>query len=106
MNQGRMGRSEKSTLAVRPTDNGTGELNANPTSQVLPLFSEKSEDDSADARSRRILWTIAAFRDGNFSVRLPVDWVGTDGQIAEAFNQAILDRVNTPLLYFTSPIVR
>ncbi|WP_390888656.1 HAMP domain-containing protein [Frigoriglobus tundricola] len=30
-----------------------------------------------------------AFRDGDFSVRLPADWSGTDGRIAEAFNQAI-----------------
>ena len=32
---------------------------------------------------------MIAFRDGDFSVRLPVDWAGTDGRIAEAFNQAI-----------------
>ena len=30
-----------------------------------------------------------AFRDGDFSVRLPTEWMGTDGRIAEAFNQAI-----------------
>jgi len=30
-----------------------------------------------------------AFRDGDFSVRLPLDWASTDGRIAEAFNQAI-----------------
>jgi signal transduction histidine kinase/HAMP domain-containing protein len=32
---------------------------------------------------------MLAFRDGNFSVRLPADWDGMDGQIAAAFNQAI-----------------
>ena len=30
-----------------------------------------------------------AFRDGDFSVRLPTEWMGTDGRIAEAFNQAL-----------------
>ncbi len=45
--------------------------------------------DSLDAHSRLILATIVAFRDGDFSVRLPADWTGIDGQIAEAFNQTI-----------------
>ena len=45
--------------------------------------------DPAEARSRQILAAIMAFRDGDFSVRLPADWAGTDGRIAEAFNQAI-----------------
>jgi signal transduction histidine kinase/HAMP domain-containing protein/CheY-like chemotaxis protein len=43
----------------------------------------------ADARSRRLLAAMVAFRDGNFSVRLPSDWDGVDGQIAAAFNQTI-----------------
>jgi methyl-accepting chemotaxis protein len=45
--------------------------------------------DSSDAHSRLILATIVAFRNGDFSVRLPADWDGTDGRIAEAFNQTI-----------------
>jgi signal transduction histidine kinase len=44
---------------------------------------------SADARSRRMLAAMLAFRDGNFSVRLPSDWDGVEGQIAAAFNQAV-----------------
>jgi PAS domain S-box-containing protein len=36
-----------------------------------------------------MLASMLAFRDGNFSVRLPSDWDGIDGQIAAAFNQAI-----------------
>jgi HAMP domain-containing protein len=42
-----------------------------------------------DVRSRRILAAMRAFRDGNFSVRLPADWDGVDGQIAAAFNQTV-----------------
>ena len=45
--------------------------------------------DTVEARSRQILAAITAFRDGDFSVRLPADWDGTDGRIAEAFNQTI-----------------
>ena len=39
---------------------------------------------------------MVAFRDGDFSVRLPMDWVGTKRRIAEAFNQAIAheDRIS------------
>jgi len=48
-----------------------------------------SADRASEARSRALLAAVVAFRDGNFSVRLPADWPGTDGRIAEAFNQAI-----------------
>src|SRR5260370_11083691 len=44
---------------------------------------------SMETRSRRMLATMVAFRDGNFSVRLPSDWEGIDGQIAAAVNQAL-----------------
>src|SRR5258707_5454662 len=44
---------------------------------------------SMETRSRWMLATMVAFRDGNFSVRLPSDWEGIDGQIAAAFNQAL-----------------
>ena len=39
---------------------------------------------------------MMAFRDGDFSWRLPSDWAGTEGRIAEAFNQSIAheDRIS------------
>ena len=46
-------------------------------------------EDLAAARSRQLLGAMVAFRDGDFSVRLPGDWPGTDGRIAEAFNQSV-----------------
>src|SRR3979409_631768 len=48
-----------------------------------------SFEDSAEARSLQLLEAVRALRDGDFSVRLPVGWAGTDGRIAEAFNQAL-----------------
>jgi HAMP domain-containing protein/CheY-like chemotaxis protein/signal transduction histidine kinase len=48
-----------------------------------------SVDDSPEARSRLMLAAMIAFRDGNFSVRLPADWDGPEQRMAEAFNQAI-----------------
>ncbi|XHS77967.1 HAMP domain-containing protein [Burkholderiaceae bacterium UC74_6] len=47
------------------------------------------ESESAEARSRQILAAMVAFRDGDFSVRLPTHWVGVDDQIATVFNQTI-----------------
>src|SRR6516165_2088874 len=45
--------------------------------------------EMSEARSRRILKAFVAFRDGDFSVRLPADWPGIEGRIAETFNQTI-----------------
>jgi methyl-accepting chemotaxis protein len=49
----------------------------------------KTGNGTAEARSKHILATMLAFRDGNFSVRLPSDWDGIDGQIAAVFNQVV-----------------
>src|SRR5215469_2730012 len=48
-----------------------------------------STDKTEDARLRLILSAMVSFRDGDFSVRLPVDWAGSEGRIAGAFNQVI-----------------
>jgi len=51
----------------------------------------------AEGHWRQILTAMVAFRDGNFSVRLPADWDGVAGRIAEAFNETIdhEDRITT-----------
>ena len=59
-------RSKKWATAKRPRGNGSGKT-----------------------RSEQMLATMVAFRDGDFSARLPSDWEGVDGQIAAAFNQAL-----------------
>ena len=46
-------------------------------------------DDPAGVRSRQLLTAMLAFRDGDFSVRLPADWPGSEGRVAEAFNQCV-----------------
>ncbi len=38
---------------------------------------------------RQILTGMVAFREGDFTVRLPTDWADIDGRIAETFNQII-----------------
>ena len=58
-----------------------------------PAFEEllelRAERLAAETRQRQLLSAMTAFRDGDFSVRLPAEWAGVDGRIAEAFNQAI-----------------
>src|SRR6202522_3096503 len=49
----------------------------------------RSSANNSEARSQMLLAAMLAFRDGDFSCRLPSDWVDTEGRIAEAFNQTI-----------------
>ena len=44
--------------------------------QSLPTPPSELKEPSADGLSRQLLAAIIAFRDGDFSVRLPVDWDG------------------------------
>src|SRR4051812_43357252 len=50
--------------------------------------------DDADAQSRQLLAAMIAFSEGDFGVRLPVEWPGTSGRIAEAFNRSIQNAQN------------
>jgi HAMP domain-containing protein/signal transduction histidine kinase/DNA-binding response OmpR family regulator len=56
----------------------------------------RSSAKSSEARSRMLLAAMFAFRDGDFSFRLPSDWTDEEGQIAQAFNQVIAheDRIS------------
>ena len=65
------------------------ELNSRSKSRTRLAHSRDHAGNPAEARSRQILSAIIAFRDGDFSARLPAEWAGTDGRIAEAFNQTI-----------------
>src|SRR5271165_4693463 len=78
-------------------------MKANPNSSENPLsvapdngdrahvLAERSQTEKlVEARSRQILKALVAFRDGDFSARLPADWPGIEGRIAEAFNQTIV----------------
>ncbi len=53
--------------------------------QEPPLWTE----DSPDTQTRQIIAAMEAFRDGNFSVRLPTQWTNNNARLAAAFNQAI-----------------
>jgi HAMP domain-containing protein len=53
------------------------------TKQAPMLASVASPDAHA------LLRALHAVRDGDFSVRLPVDWTGLDGKIADTFNEIV-----------------
>jgi HAMP domain-containing protein len=48
-----------------------------------------SAEEAVALRSGQLLNAMLAFRDGDFSVRLPSNWPDLDGRIAEAFNQSV-----------------
>src|SRR5437879_13261932 len=56
--------------------------------------------------SKQLLSALGAFKRGDFSVRLPEDWTGIGGKIADTFNDVIatnekmareLDRISRPV---------
>jgi HAMP domain-containing protein/signal transduction histidine kinase/DNA-binding response OmpR family regulator len=47
---------------------------------------------NSEARLRLILSSMMAFRDGDFTLRLPGTWTGTEGLIAGTFNQVIAQK--------------
>ncbi|MCU1248314.1 MAG: Twocomponent hybrid sensor and regulator, partial [Edaphobacter sp.] len=62
---------------TKPSENGAGAKLARPQSPAQP-------DDLA-----LILASLQTMRDGDFSVRLPVAWVGLEGKIADTFNDIV-----------------
>ena len=75
---------------------GRGRQNNAFRSGKSPKTGLRSPSDEAEARSQMLLAAMLAFRDGDFSWRLPSDWGGAEGRIAEAFNQSIAheDRIS------------
>ena len=45
-------------------------------------------DDNAELLSQ-LLYALRAYKDGDFSVRLPSDWIGVAGKIADEFNEIV-----------------
>ena len=46
--------------------------------------------DRPAGEQRKLLHALLAVRDGDFSVRLPGDWTGIEGKVADAFNQIVM----------------
>src|SRR2546426_109104 len=55
------------------------------TRRMLPVDESVSEEVT-----RRFLSALLAYKAGDFSVRLPCDWIGIPGKIADAFNEIVV----------------
>ncbi|HYF23315.1 MAG TPA: hypothetical protein VD929_07950, partial [Caulobacteraceae bacterium] len=54
-----------------------------------PASKRVVKNPEASLENRQLLAALRAFRRGDFSVRLPRDLTGVDGEIAEAFNEVV-----------------
>src|SRR4051794_31345600 len=69
---------------------------ASPPPKAAELAAPRSKSNGHGARlngdrldERQLLSALSAFRRGDFSVRLPDDWTGLAGKIADTFNDVI-----------------
>ena len=49
----------------------------------------RSETNGSEFDEKQLLAALMAFKRGNFSARLPEDWTGIAGKIADTFNDVI-----------------
>src|SRR5437773_1426033 len=61
-----------------------------PENTTAPSPSGSHGDRKNGFDTRELLRVLLATRNGDFSVRLPSDWAGIDGKIADAFNDIML----------------
>ncbi len=59
------------------------------SSAVLELRENGSDVNQEPLDTRQILAALTAFKRGDFSVRLPDDWTGVAGKVADTFNDVI-----------------
>ncbi len=64
-------------------------LNSDEESTSQTIRETRRAKQNGGSHLQHLLTAMVAFRDGKFSTRLPSDWTGTEGRIAEAFNQTI-----------------
>ncbi|ACB74424.1 HAMP domain-containing protein [Opitutus terrae] len=66
----------------------------------LPTNGARSHELAQDEFMRQLIGVLAAVRDGDFSARLPSDWTGLEGKVAEHINGITMrtQRFNSSLL--------
>jgi HAMP domain-containing protein/signal transduction histidine kinase/CheY-like chemotaxis protein len=84
-------RSESNSATRRSSNGSAGKPKVETASR--PRGNSKrngnAAEDSSEGRLLQVFAAMAAFRDGDFKVRLPANWPGIEGRIAETFNQAV-----------------
>src|SRR5438034_2593827 len=76
-----MRRMKRTNSVVSQEENG---VVLPPAGRVLGV-----DDTSSNELPRQLLSVLLAYKSGDFSVRLPADWVGIPGKIADAFNEIV-----------------
>src|SRR5437588_10626251 len=61
---------------------------SNPVSIVRPANGARFNGDN-QVELKQLLNALITFKRGNFSVRLPADWTGLAGKVADTFNEVI-----------------
>src|SRR5437763_13864007 len=56
---------------------------------VAKRLPNRAPSNGTDSETRQLLSALMAFKRGDFSARLPEDWVGVPGKIADTFNTVI-----------------
>src|SRR2546430_16850044 len=54
-----------------------------------PRSRNRSTTNGSELDTRQLLSALMAFKRGDFSARLPEDWTGVSGKIADTFNTVI-----------------
>jgi hypothetical protein len=71
-------------------------------SSTLSKYSRNGRNDGRehDAFMNRLIQTLDAIKDGDFSSRFPSDWIGLEGRVADHLNamSSRLERFNAGLL--------
>ena len=75
------------TLKKKSTKGSARSAAAKGAAGIAPI--QTLSPEAAEARSRQVLAALMSFAGGDFTVRLPSEWTGVDGRIAQAFNQSI-----------------
>ena len=79
--------SGKTKAAGRPVRKGTKVVGGGPVSRRVPFpHSPLGSANGSDLDAKLILHALMALKKGNFSVRLPIEWTGTGGKVADSFN--------------------
>ncbi len=82
-----MDRPTSSDAKTSSRGSKTNGKNGSSKSQRSPAEAKGAPTDGLDRRE--LMMALTALKKGDFSVRLPVDWVGLDGKIADTFNDVV-----------------